>query len=179
MDKKQIKAKVTELLSSGVAKSEVFTQLSGLGVKDRVLAYLIAAYADPVRCIEHNGKVNILITLMFILALVYFFIGFGIGTSMGPNAKWLWGGICALIPLLFAWGFYNHKVGAYNTYIVLTLAQSSQSFNGFTSAPIATSIGIAINIALLGYVWYVRDKLFPGFQFTTPKKIKGQYVFEG
>ena len=42
MNKKEIKAKVTDLISSGMAKSEVFTQLSGHGVKDSQLAYFIA-----------------------------------------------------------------------------------------------------------------------------------------
>lgn len=177
MDKKAIKAKVTELLSSGAAKSEVFTQLSCQGVKDSQLAYFIASHADPSRCNEHDRKVNIIITLMFIQAVIAFLIGFGIGAKIGPNAKWIVGGLIALIPLLFAWGFYKHQAGVYNAYILLSIIQLPKSFEGFTSSPIASSVGIAIGIGMLSYVWYVREKLFPDFAFITPKKIKGQYVF--
>jgi hypothetical protein len=179
MNKKEISAKVAELLSSGVAKVEVFAQLSGQGIKDSQLAYLVAAFADPKRCYEHDRKVNVLVTLMFILAVITFLAGFGIGAKIGPNAKWIVGALIALIPLLFALGFYKHKVGAYNAYILLTIVGMPRSFEGFTSTPIASSIGLAINIAVLAYVWYVREKLFPGFLLMTPKKIKGQYAFEG
>lgn len=179
MDKKRIKDKVSELLSSGNKKSEVFAQLSGQCLKDNQLAYLIAAYASPSKLNENNGKVNLLVTLMFIFSLIAFFIGFAIGAKIGSNAQWIFGILTALIPLIFAWGFYNHKVGAYNAYILLTIVQLPKSLVGFTSDPIATSIGLAINIALLAYVWYVREKIFPGFMLMTPKKIKGEYIFEG
>lgn len=178
MNKKEIQTKVTELLLSGTEKSQVFTQLSGQGVKDSQLAYFIASYADPNRCYEHDRKVNILITLMFIQAVIAFLMGFSIGAKIGPNAKWIVGALIALVPMLFAWGFYKQRVGAYNAYILLTIVQLPRSFEGFTTTPIASSVGIAIGIALLTYVWYVREKIFPGFVLMTPKKIKGQYVFE-
>lgn len=177
MNKEQLKTKVAELLSSGIAKSEIFTQLSGQGIKDSQLAYVIAAQPDPILCYKHNGKVNALVTIMFIFALIAFFLGFGIGAKIGPNAKWIFGILLALMMLLFAWGFYNHKVSAYNVYILLTIIQLPKSFEGFMTTPITSSIGMAINLALLGYVWYVREKLFPGFILMSPKKIDGQYVF--
>lgn len=179
MNKAEIKIKVKELLSSGTAKAEVFTQLSGQGVKDSQLAYFIASHPDPVRCDEYCGKVNVLITLMFIQAVIAFLLGFGIGAKIGPNAKWIMGVLIALIPLLFAWGFYANRVGAYNVYILLSIVQLPRSFEGFSSNPVASSIGIAIGIGLLAYVWYVREKIFPGFILTTPKKVKGTYVFVG
>ncbi|MFM0041090.1 hypothetical protein [Paraburkholderia sediminicola] len=46
MNRKEIKAQVLQLLSDGVAKSEVFTRLAGQGVKDRLLAYFIAAHGS-------------------------------------------------------------------------------------------------------------------------------------
>jgi hypothetical protein len=178
MKKKEIRAKATELLSAGVAKRDVFTQLSGQGAKDRQLAYFIASYADPYRCGEHERKVNVLITLMFIQAAIAFLMGLAIGARIWPNAKWIVGVLLALIPLSFAWGFYKDRVGAYNLYILLTVIQVSKSFAGFTSAPIGASVDIAIGIGLLTYVSYVRSKLFPDFLLMTPKKVKGQYVFE-
>lgn len=179
MNKKEVQAKVYELLAAGTPKAKVFEQLTGQGVKDSQLAYSIASFADPSRCDNHERKVNILITVMFIQALIAFFMGFGIGAKIGPNAKWIAGALIALIPLLFAWGFYAHRVGAYNAYILLTIIQLPRSFEGFTSSPVATSIAIAISVAVLAYVWYVREKLFPDFAFITPKKVKGEYVFSG
>jgi hypothetical protein len=179
MNKKEIQAKVRELLAAGTTKTEVFAQLTGQGVKDSQLAYFIASYADPNRCDDHERKVNILITIMFVQALIAFFLGFGIGAKIGPHAMLVVGALIALIPLLFAWGFFAHRVGAYNAYIFLTIIQLPRSFEGFASSPVATSIAIAFNVAILAYVWYVREKLFPDFSFITPKKVKGEYVFSG
>lgn len=179
MNKREIKAKIKELLSSGTTKSAVFAQLSGQGVKDSQLAYFIASYPDPVRCDEQRWKSNILITLMFIQAVIVFLLGFGIGARIGPNARWLVGVFLALIPLLFAWGFYANRVGAYNAYILLSVVQLPKSFEGFSSNPGASSMGIAIGVGLIAYVWYVREKIFPGFAWMTPKKVKGEYVFVG
>ena len=177
MNKKEVQAKVNDLLSSGVRKSEVFAKLSGQGVKDRQLAHFIASYADPLRCAAHDGKVNVIITLMFVQALIAALLGFGIGAKIGPNAKWIVPLLIAGIPLLFAWGFYNYRAWAFNAYILLTIVQLPRSLDGFTSSPIASSIGMAINLGMLAYVWYVRDKLFPDFAFISPKKVKGEYIF--
>ncbi len=179
MNKKEIKAKVSELMSAGTPKAQVFAQLSGQGLKDSQLAYLIAAYPDPVRCDQHSGKVNALITIMLIQTAIVFLLGFGIGAKIGPNAKWIMAVLLAAIPLLFAWGFYTNRVGAYNAYILLSIVQLPKAFEGFTTTPVASSVGAAIGIGLIAFVWYVREKIFPGFAFTAPKKVKGEYVFVG
>lgn len=177
MNKTETKAKIAELISSGVAKPEVFARLSGQGVKDKELASLIASYADPRLCAQHYDKVNILLTLMFIQAVIVFLLGFGMGLRIGPNAKWIMGGLLALVPLAFAWGFHRNSAGTYNAYILLSIIQMPRQLGSFASSPIATSIGLAVGIAILAFVWYVRQKLFPDFAFLGPKKIKGQYVF--
>lgn len=177
MNKAEIKSKVNELLSAGTTKAEVFAQLSGQGVKDSRLAYFIASYPDPVRCERHGRKVKMLITLMLIQAAITFLLGYGIGVEIGPRAGWVMGGLAALIPLLFSWGFYTNRVGAYNVYIFLSIIQLPKSFEGFTSTPVASSIGIGIGIALISYVWYVREKIFPGFGLMAPRKVRNEYVF--
>jgi hypothetical protein len=35
----------------------------------------------------------------------------------------------------------------------------------------------AISFALVGYVYFVRSRLFPDFSFPSTKKVDGQYVF--
>jgi hypothetical protein len=179
MNKKEIQTKVRELLATGVSKSEVFRQLSGQGIKDYQLALFIASYVDPTRSDKHNGKVNALITLMFVHALIAFILGFFIGAKLGPNARWIIGGLVASIPLLFAWGFYKHQAAFYNAYILLTIVQIPRSLESFTASPVATSIALSLNFAVLAYVWYVRNQIFPDFAFITPKKVKGEYVFSG
>jgi len=177
MNKKEAKAKVKELLSSGVPRSEVFAQLSGQGVKDRLLASLIATTADPYLCDIHDRKVDIVITLMFIQAALALLIGFSIGSIIGPNARWIIGGLCALVPLLFAWGFYNHLAGAYNAYIVLYGGSVAGQLQGLTSGSITMLVGSAIGFGMFVYVCYVCRKIFPDWAFFTPKKVKGRYVF--
>lgn len=177
MNKKEIKNKVNELLASGVAKTEVFAQLSGQGVKDNQLAYYIAAYASPSLTEEYASKVSTLVTLMFIQSLIAFFMGFVIGAKIGPTAQWVFAVLIASIPLLFAWGFYKNYVGAYNAYILLSVVQLPKQFTGISESPIATSIGIAVGLGILIFVWYLQRKIFPDFLFVAPKKIKGKYVF--
>ncbi|EAT17185.1 hypothetical protein HTZ97_00750 [Desulfuromonas acetoxidans] len=178
MNKKEITAKVHELLASGMHKSDVFTQLSGQGVKDSYLAHAIASYPNPILCSRHGLKVSILVTIMVIEAGLGLWLGYSIGALIGPNAKWIAGLLTAAIPLLFAWGFYNHFAKAYNIFIILTIVQFHNVLRGFTEEPISTSIAVVINIGVLSYVWYVRQKLFPDFAFITPKKVQGEYVFK-
>ncbi len=177
MDKIEIKAKVHDLLDSGMHKSDVFTQLSGQGVKDSYLAQSIASYPNPILCAMHRLKVSILVTIMVIEAGLGLWLGYSIGAMIGPNAKWIAGLLTAAIPLLFAWGFYNHFAKAYNIFIILTIVQFHNVLRGFTEEPISTFIAVIINIGVLSYVWYVRQKLFPDFAFITPKKVQGKYVF--
>lgn len=177
MNKKEVKAKVAELLLGNTEKSEVFARLSGQGVKDSQLAYFIAAWVDPSLCIKHERKVNLLVTLVFIHALIAFLIGFGIGAKFGVNAKWIIGSLGALILFLFAWGFYTHRVGSYNAWILLSIIQLPKLFDGFIVNPLASTIGITTSVGMLLYVWHVREQLFPDFTFVMPRKLKGHYVF--
>jgi hypothetical protein len=177
LSKVEVKQKVAEMLDAGTSKTEVFKTLSGGAVKDRVLAYYIAAHAFPLLCAKHDGKVNGLITMMFIQALIAALAGYALGAKIGPNAAWIFPALCAVIPLLIAYGFYKNSVGAYNAYIILTLASSHNLFKGFTEAPITSSISIAIAVGMFMFVWYVRSLLFPDFAVIGPRKAKGNYVF--
>ena len=179
MKKKEMKASIAELLSSGINKQQVFDRLSGQGVKDSVLANMVASQKDLQLCEQHSRKVSILISLTLVQAVLAALQGFIIGVGIGPTAKWVVAAVLAGIPLLFAWGFSRCAAGAYNAYILLSVVGFSQTLKGFATDPVPTAIGFAINLALLAYVWYVRNKLFPDFNFVAPRKIKGKYVFAG
>ncbi|MBS0452878.1 MAG: hypothetical protein JSS14_16410 [Proteobacteria bacterium] len=177
MNKKQVRAHARFALNRGITRTEVFSHLRGRGLKDKQLAYFIASHVDPASRLLNAGKVKVLVALMVVLAAVGFVAGMGLGAKFGPNAKWLVAGGIALVSLLFAWGFHAHRVGAYNAYILLAIVQLPRSLDGFTADPFATSIGFVVNVALLAYVWYVRQCLFPDFTFLAPRKVKGEYVF--
>lgn len=177
MTKVEMKAKVRELLAAGTPKSQVFAQLRGKDVKDKHVARAIASYADPIRCTQHKLKLNVLIAIMFIQALLGFAFGFAYGMEIGPNAKWVLAGLTAAVPLLFAWGFYRHRVTAFHVYIVLAMVQTPSVMKGFTAEPVETSFAILVHLGVLAYVCYVRDKLFPDFTMITPRKVKGEYTF--
>jgi hypothetical protein len=177
MKKKEIKIKVRELLSSGASKTDVFTRLSGQGMKDRHLAYVIAAHVEPDVTDKFEKLNNAAIMLMFVQAFFAFFLGHRVGAAIGPNAMLIFALAFGAIPLLFAWGFYKHAVGAYNAYILLTVIQWPKALEGFSQTPVVTSIGFLISGAMLALIWYLRFRLFPDFLFMSPRKVKGKYVF--
>jgi len=177
MNKKETKQKITELLNAGMSKTEAFQQFSGGALKSNELAYHIASHLSTNLYGEHDKKIDTLITIMFVLAIFAALVGWGIGAATGSTASWFIAGMAALIQLLFAYGFYKNYAPTYNIYIALTIIQLPKNLSGLTSTPIATTIGLLIGLATLGYVWYVRSLLFPDFVFMRPKKIKGQYVF--
>jgi hypothetical protein len=177
LSKAETKEKITKLLDAGESKTEIFKTMSGGEVKDRTLAYMIASYVNPFVADQHSGKVNVLITIMFIQALVAALIGYGIGIKFWPNSVWIVTALMAAIPLCILYGFYKNNVGAYNAYIALSLTQPGNLLKGFAAAPIATSISLAIALGIVCFVWHVRSLLFPDFAFVTPKKVKGNYVF--
>ena len=108
MDKKKIKQQVTELLNSGTQKNDVFKALSGGAAKDNQLALLIASHPNPQLYNQYNRKITTLVIIMLIQALFAARIGFGLGAEIGPIATWVLAFICAIIPLILAFGFYKN-----------------------------------------------------------------------
>lgn len=177
MKKKEIKAKVDALLGSGVGKTAVFRLLTGHGVRDSLLAHYIASHVDTSEVDEHANKIDRLLWIMYAQALFGVWIGWSLGASYGPVGQGILVALCAGIPLLFAWGFYKNTAGAYNAYILLQIVQLPKAFKDFNAEPVTTLVAVAISVAVLAYVWYVRSKLFPDFLAFTPKKRSGTYVF--
>jgi uncharacterized membrane protein YedE/YeeE len=178
MNKNEMKDAVKKLLSAGERKADVFSKLSGKGISDDRLAFLIASYPDPILLKRHKTKVNILIIIMFIQAVIALFFGFGIGAKIGPNARWIVGFMTMVIPLFFAWLFYKNFAGAYSAYVLLSLVQIPKQLEGFFANPTATLIGLTTSLVLIFYVWYVRSKVFPDFHIASPRKINKRYVFK-
>ena len=75
-------------------------------------------------------------------------------------------------------GFYlDESGGAYNAYLILTITQLPRQFTGFAERPVSTLIGCLLGVGLFAYIWYVRTRIFPDFNFIAPKKMNGKYVF--
>ncbi|KAE8754747.1 hypothetical protein FSO04_37975 [Paraburkholderia madseniana] len=177
MNRKEIKAQVVQLLSDGVAKSEVFTRLAGQGVKDRLLAYLIAAHADPERCRANRGHLIAVRVIAWLQVIVGLLAGYAVGSEISAVAGLIVAGVAVAISLLFVWGFSKNNVGAYNAYLILTITQLPRQFTGFAERPVSTLIGCLLGVGLFAYIWYVRTRIFPDFNFIAPKKMNGKYVF--
>ena len=113
---------------------------------------------------------------MCLQALILLFAGLSTGSAFGPIIRWLVAGLLALIPLALAWGFYKNLAFVYNFYIFYSIFQivTSDPFGNFRQIPLNLIIGVAI----IGFVWYVRSKIFPDFGFFMGvKKSQGRYVF--
>lgn len=177
MNKKEIKNSVLELLSNGMTKKQVFNELSLKGAKEKTIAFFIANHADPDRCKNNKSHVNVIVAISCLITIITFFAGYGIAHDFGTSARLFIAILCALIPAAFVYGFYKNSAGTYNAYIILSVVQFPKMFIGFSSEPISTLIAIGINVCILGYIIYVRNKLFPDFGFISPKKSNGQYIF--
>ena len=165
------------MLEGGHSRSETFKALSGGKVKDRVLAGWIGARRDPVLRKRHAVKVNILVALMGIWGLLGGIAGLvqindgGIAMAVAMVL------IVGVIPLLFAWGFYQGIAVVYTIYITFTISQIPRELAGFSEEPVSTLLGVAFILAMVFYAAWVKSLLFPDLAMIGPKKIKGQFVF--
>ena len=125
MDKSEIKRKVKYLLSFGTGKSEVYSELSGPGVKDRDLAWAIASYPDQALYERYKNMVRALAALlvvetitwliMAVISLVYLPIETKARTGVLITV------FIALLPVFFAWRFSQSDGSRYSTYIMCAL----------------------------------------------------------
>lgn len=177
MDKQEIKAKVAELISGGLTKADVFATLTDKGVKDRVAAYSIASYADPQRCRANRGHIRAVVINAWLQVILGVVFGLALGVEIQPLAGLIVGGLVGGIGLLFVFGFSRNKAGAYNAWLLLAMIEIPREALAISKDPIPAIISIAILLALLGYISYVRSRLFPDFLMLRPRKIRGKYVF--
>ena len=177
MSKKEVRLKVNEMLSAGEKKQEVFSALSGRGVKDRVLAYYIASYIDPQRCAQNKVHRGVVIALGYLQVLVAIGATVFLTSETTVTFGLVFGAFVLAFAGLFVWGFTKNIVGVYNAFLILTLTQTPRQLEGLSENPTATVIGLAIGAAIYAYVWFVRQRLFPDFVFWWPRKAGGQYVF--
>ncbi|CAG9265141.1 Permeases of the major facilitator superfamily [Burkholderia diffusa] len=178
MNKKEAKTRIAALLSAGARKADVLAELAGQGLKDRVLARLIASRPDPELCRKNRVHTRILVALgiaqlLISLALAYLLLVDGL--SIGAAVLFL--ALTVPLSLLFIWGFATHRVGAYHAFIVLSLLQVPRTIADLGRDPSGALPTLGVTVILVGYVWFVRNRLFPDFGWFTPRKVEGRYAF--
>lgn len=177
LDKKEIKRQVGEMLGAGRSKTETFQALSGGALKDKALAYLIGSRPDPQLLDRHAGKIKILLGLTYVQALIGLVAGYFLGLTISPGFAIGLGLFAGGVPLLFVWGFHRNMAQAYTAYVILSISQVPRMFKGYAEDPTGTVIGVAITLAMVFFVAWLKNLLFPDLGFIGPKKIKGQFVF--
>ncbi|WP_446904197.1 permease [Burkholderia sp. YIM B11467] len=182
MNRKEAKTRIAVLLSAGTRKADTLAELSGQGLKDRVLAGLIASRPDPERCRKNKVHTWILVALgiaqlAISLMLAYYFSAAAgdAGASGGFVALFLL--LTVPLSLLFIWGFATHRVGAYHAFILLSLLQLPKTIAGLGRDPSTALPGLVVTLVLVGYVWFVRNRMFPDYGWFTPRKVEGRYAF--
>jgi hypothetical protein len=177
MKNRDIKQSITQLMTSGVMKPDIYSMLVGQGAREKAVARHLAAYRDTHLRDENRTMLRVLIVVMLIQAVIAYLLGSALSTGGGHGPGWLWGGLFAAIPLLFALGFYRQVLFAFNAYIALTLIQLPKLLTGITETPTESLFAVAINLAILAFVWFVRSRLFPDIGIFGPRKADGNYVF--
>ncbi|AXF23016.1 permease [Burkholderia pyrrocinia] len=186
MNRKEAKTRIAALLSAGTRKADVLADLSGQGLKDRVLARLIASRPDPERCRKNKVHVWILIALgiaqlAISLLLAYYFSAAagdrGVSGALGNRLVVVFLALTVPLSLLFIWGFATHRAGAYHAFILLSLLQLPKTIADLGRDPSSALPSLAITLVLVGYVWFVRNRMFPDYGWFTPRKVEGRYAF--
>ncbi|RQR26753.1 MULTISPECIES: permease [unclassified Burkholderia] len=178
MNKKEAKTRIAALLSAGARKADVLAELAGQGLKDRVLARLIASHPDPELCRKNKVHTRILIGLGIAqLAISVWLAYLLLADGLSRGASLLFLALTVPLSLLFIWGFATHRVGAYHAFIILSLLQLPKTIADLGHDPSSALPSLGVTVILVGYVWFVRNRLFPDFGWFTPRKVEGRYAF--
>ncbi|MGS0893966.1 permease [Burkholderia stagnalis] len=186
MNKQEAKTRIAVLLTAGTRKADVFADLSGQGLKDRVIARLIASRPDPERCRKNKvhrwilialGVAQLLISLLLAYLLSAELGGLGAAGAIGKVVVLLFVLLTVPLSLLFIWGFATNRVGAYHAFILLSLLQLPKTISELGSNPSTALPSLAVTIVLVAYVWFVRNRMFPDYVWFTPRKVDGRYAF--
>jgi hypothetical protein len=177
MNFKEIKIEVDRLLLAGHRKDDVFNRMSNKGVTNDKLAFIIAQYADPRRIEANKTWIKILLTLVFIQAVISFFVGLGQGVNSNSDVAWLWGVGGAFLPLACWLNIYKNIALGYSIYLVTLMLSLKGTIDIAKTAPSAALIAAGLIVGIGGYTWFVKRRIFPDIVLTKPKKVNNIYIF--
>lgn len=178
MKRKELRAKIDELISTGTPKSEVFASLSGQGIKDRLLAYLIAVHVDPRRCEANRRRIKIMVAIAYVEMVITCLYSLVLGWKTSPLVGFLFAAVGTLISILFVWGFKTSRAGVYVAYFSLFIMQlPNMLMKDLPQRPLVTLVSLVINVSIVLYVLDLKRRLFPDLGLFSPRRDKGRYVF--
>lgn len=119
--------------------------------------------------VQSVASINLILTVM----------AFMLGVSLLPHPHGiLLGAFFAILPLVITLGFYRHQFGSYQAFIFLTIAGYPQLFRQAEAGVSSLVVPLVLNTLLLGYVIFVRRRIFPDMAWFTPRKDpEGSYRF--
>jgi hypothetical protein len=177
--RKEIGNKVTELLSVGVSKTEAYAQLAGSDVKEnKYIAAVIAYRLDPKLRDQHAKKNYVLVVLMILFCLIEIpKIVLYVTGDITDVAPVIGAAVSILVASLFAWEFSKFSFVAYNVLILILCLNVIHGLKDLKSPE--TIIALFVIVVVIGYVYFVRSKLFPGLSFlgTVKKDKDGKFIF--
>lgn len=202
MNKSEIERKVKHLMALGSSTTEVFCELSGPRVNARHLAWALASHPDPALFERHRGKLRVLAALLIAESAIGV-LSFVLVGLMPGNGAAIFVGLMALFPILFAWRLCRPDAAAFTGYIVLALGFAAHQVllqfkltilsavwglstgmemlkmvaDQVAATPASEYLGLGLGLVQIGYVWYVKRKLFPALGLFGAKKIRGRYLF--
>ena len=177
MNRKEAKTRIAVLLSAGTRKADALAELSGQGLKDRVLAHLIASRPDPERCRQNKLHIRILVALgiaqlAISLMLAYYFFH---RRRQRPRAGIPRADRAAVAAVHL--GLCNPSCRRVPRVHPAVAAAGAEDHRRLGRDPSTALPSLAITVLLVGYVWFVRNRLFPDYGWFTPRKVEGRYAF--
>lgn len=164
------------MLMAGRKKIEVFDTLLGQGVKARVLARLIASHLDPRRYAAMRIHMWIMIAIRGLLLLLILAAGASLAIDKSDGGLAFFCLVMLVIEGGIIWGFVRGKAFVYNIVLLITIAGVGRL--GLAVLEHRGSIPwFVISLGYYFYLGFIRNRLFPDFQFFSPRKVSGRYLF--
>jgi hypothetical protein len=175
--KKRLKADIDHRLTEGQPKAGIFQALSGQGLSDRRLAWLLASRPHPVLLQRHARLVNAMVCISWLQFVLVLILCLWATRSLGLLAGLVASAVGCGIVYVFIWGFRHHRAWVYTLSIVLGLLNLPEAIGSAWAKPVSGGLGLLMSLALLALTWHVRARLFPDLGVAGARKQNGAYRF--
>lgn len=177
MNKQEIRDDIDRRITRGEKKSDVFAALKGQGVRDGVLANLIASHVDASLISKHAQLIKGMVGIAWLQLVMGLLLGLGMALKSGAILGLVVVVVIVGVSYLFVWGFQRNRAWAYNATILLSIINLPKALTNVASEPASSMFSLVLGCALIAYTWFVRSKVFPDFVFINPRKVGGTYQF--
>lgn len=175
--KKRLKADIDQRLTEGQPKAGIFQALSGQGLSDRRLAWLLASRPHPVLLQRHARLVHAMVCISWVQFALVLVLCWWATRSLGLLAGLVASAVGCGIVYVFIWGFRHNRAWVYTLSIVLGLLNLPEAIGSAFAKPVSGGLGLLMSLALLALTWHVRARLFPDLGVAGARKRGGAYRF--